>query len=210
MKERWPDHQLEMVKGRMLPWPVSTVLLGDFLSRVYTLVELRDLQETQPVLAKVTAPEAPLLRPFYPEHTGTRTAELHAVCPHCVTTVTLSSWEQTPLSSILVTLMLSWVTSKSNPHFTGEKLSQDPCFLVQQILHNPPTEKTTIGFRPRGERKKQSAPMVSPLPTFPTIPQPAAWKYRPFHGLLILKRRGRRRRDGWRRRTRGRNHAPNS
>ena len=56
MKERWPDHQLETVKGRTLPWPVSTVLLGDFLSRVYTLIELRDLQEIQLMFAKVAVP----------------------------------------------------------------------------------------------------------------------------------------------------------
>ena len=32
--------------------------------------------------------------------------------------------------------------SKSHPPFADETLSQDPCFLGQQRLHDPPTEKT--------------------------------------------------------------------
>lgn len=69
------------------------------------------------------------------------------------------------------------------------------------------------------EKEKTTCSQGLPTPNLPTIPQPASQRYRPFHGLLIRRkrkrRRKRRRRKGRRRRKeRGRrrtrrNHTPN-
>ena len=137
--------------GRTLPWPVSAVLSGDPLSRVHTPAERRALP-------------SPLLHPFYPEHIGTRTAEPRLLS-QASPAVALSSGEQTPPVSILVTLMLSRGTHKSNPPFTDEALSQDPCFLGQQCLHDPPTEKTEEKYNllPRSRHIQPFPPAHSQL-----------------------------------------------
>lgn len=138
-------------KGRLLPWPVSAVLSGDPLSRVHT-----------PAKRRAPPSSAASLLSWAHRHQdrGAPTL-LSQVSP----AVTLSSREQTPCMSIFVTLMLSRGTHKSNPPFTDETLSQDPCFLGQQRLHDPPTEKTKEKYNllPRSHHIQPFPPAHSQL-----------------------------------------------